>query len=91
MDGALSQKDVNITQRLKFYRNQVQYEPEKEKEESLTEARSGKIEFPIEYWERDYLLNYFSKILTECCMLHVAHPKRDMRKFKKTVLWNNNR
>lgn len=49
LDGALSQKDVNITQRLKFYRNQVQYEPEKEKEESLTEARSGKIEFPMEY------------------------------------------
>lgn len=42
LDGALSQQDVNITQRLKFYRNQVHYEPEKEKEESVNEARSGK-------------------------------------------------
>lgn len=44
LDGALSQQDVNITQRLKFYRNQVQYEPEKDKEELHNEARSGKSE-----------------------------------------------
>lgn len=42
LDGALSQQDVNVTQRLKFYRNQVQYEPEKDKEELHNEARSGK-------------------------------------------------
>lgn len=45
LDGALSQQDVNITQRLKFYKNHVHYEPEKEKEELHNEARSGRSEF----------------------------------------------
>lgn len=45
LDGALSQQDVNITQRFKFYKNQVLYEPEKEKEKLHNEARSCKSEF----------------------------------------------
>ncbi|XP_017856362.1 PREDICTED: uncharacterized protein LOC108609158 isoform X2 [Drosophila arizonae] len=52
LDSALDIQDVNITQRLKFYRNQVQYNAEQEKEEATNEARSGKSlaspETPIE-------------------------------------------
>jgi len=42
LDGALNMEDVNVTQRLKLYKNQVQYEPDNEVEETLNEARSGK-------------------------------------------------
>lgn len=42
LDSALDTQDVNITQRLKFYRNQVQYDAEQEKEEATSDARSGK-------------------------------------------------
>lgn len=45
LDGALNMEDVNVTQRLKFYKNQVQYEPENEIEETPNEARSGKFSF----------------------------------------------
>ncbi|XP_032295154.1 uncharacterized protein Osi17 isoform X2 [Drosophila virilis] len=48
LDGALDTQDVNITQRLKFYRNQVQYEPEQQPEETANEARSASPESPIE-------------------------------------------
>ncbi|XP_023163639.2 uncharacterized protein LOC111594534 isoform X1 [Drosophila hydei] len=48
LDNALDTQDVNITQRLKFYRNQVQYESDPEKEETTNEARSASPETPIE-------------------------------------------
>ncbi|XP_064550867.1 uncharacterized protein Osi17 [Drosophila montana] len=48
LDGALDTQDVNITQRVKFYRNQVQYEPEQQPEETANEARSASPESPIE-------------------------------------------
>lgn len=40
LNSALDIQDVNITQRLKFYRNKVQYDAEQE--EATNEARSGK-------------------------------------------------
>ncbi|XP_043863354.1 uncharacterized protein LOC6573159 isoform X3 [Drosophila mojavensis] len=50
LNSALDIQDVNITQRLKFYRNKVQYDAEQE--EATNEARSGKSlaspETPIE-------------------------------------------
>ncbi|KAL7729444.1 hypothetical protein ACLKA6_009006 [Drosophila palustris] len=48
LDGALNLQDVNVTQRLKFYKNQVQYEPDNEIDETPYEARSGSPESPIE-------------------------------------------
>ncbi|KAH8294716.1 hypothetical protein KR018_002192 [Drosophila ironensis] len=47
LDGALDSRDVNVTQRLKFFRNQVHYEVEKEKED-LNEGRAATPESPIE-------------------------------------------
>ncbi|XP_017046672.1 uncharacterized protein LOC108091812 isoform X4 [Drosophila ficusphila] len=47
LDNALDVQDVNVTQRLKFFRNQVDYEEEKEKEEH-SEARAAGAETPIE-------------------------------------------
>ncbi|XP_020798704.1 uncharacterized protein LOC110176620 [Drosophila serrata] len=47
LDGALDVQDVNVTQRLKFFKNQVHYEIEKEKEEN-SEARAASPETPIE-------------------------------------------
>ncbi|XP_060648625.1 uncharacterized protein LOC132786181 isoform X3 [Drosophila nasuta] len=49
LDGALSMNDVNVTQRLKFYKNQVQYEPDNEIEEEIpNEGRSAPRKPPIE-------------------------------------------
>ncbi|KAM8705228.1 hypothetical protein ACLKA7_009653 [Drosophila subpalustris] len=48
LDGALNMQDVNVTQRLKFYKNQVQYEPDNEVDGTPNEARSGSPESPIE-------------------------------------------
>ncbi|KAH8360068.1 hypothetical protein KR093_010430, partial [Drosophila rubida] len=50
LDGALNMHDVNVTQRLKFFKNQVQYEPDNEIEEEQTsnEGRSAAPESPIE-------------------------------------------
>nr|XP_036674823.1 uncharacterized protein LOC108007597 isoform X2 [Drosophila suzukii] len=47
LDGALDVQDVNVTQRLKFFKNQVDYKVEKEKEEH-SEARAASAETPIE-------------------------------------------
>ncbi|XP_017067668.2 uncharacterized protein LOC108105545 isoform X2 [Drosophila eugracilis] len=47
LDGALDVQDVNVTQRLKFFKNQVDYQVEKEKEEH-SEARAASAETPIE-------------------------------------------
>ncbi|EDW14711.2 uncharacterized protein LOC6573159 isoform X2 [Drosophila mojavensis] len=46
LNSALDIQDVNITQRLKFYRNKVQYDAEQE--EATNEARSASPETPIE-------------------------------------------
>ncbi|XP_034488261.1 uncharacterized protein LOC117792298 isoform X2 [Drosophila innubila] len=48
LDGALNMQDVNVTQRLKFYKNQVEYEPDNEIEETPNVARSASPETPIE-------------------------------------------
>ncbi|EDW55084.1 uncharacterized protein LOC6614093 isoform X4 [Drosophila sechellia] len=47
LDTALDVQDVNVTQRLKFFKNQVDYQVEKEKEEH-SEARAASPETPIE-------------------------------------------
>ncbi|XP_016954383.1 uncharacterized protein LOC108027442 isoform X4 [Drosophila biarmipes] len=47
LDGALDAQDVNVTQRLKFFKNEVDYKVEKEKEEH-SEARAASAETPIE-------------------------------------------
>ncbi|XP_044250673.1 uncharacterized protein Osi17 isoform X6 [Drosophila takahashii] len=47
LDGALDVQDVNVTNRLKFFKNQVNYQVEKEKEEH-SEARGASAETPIE-------------------------------------------
>ncbi|XP_044313104.1 uncharacterized protein LOC108043394 isoform X2 [Drosophila rhopaloa] len=47
LDGALDVQDVNLTQRLKFFKNRVDYEVVKEKEEH-SEARAASAETPIE-------------------------------------------
>ncbi|KAH8326424.1 hypothetical protein KR067_007325 [Drosophila pandora] len=47
LDGALDVQDVNLTQRLKFFKNQVHYEAEKEKEDH-SQARAASPETPIE-------------------------------------------
>ncbi|KAH8343867.1 hypothetical protein KR084_000568 [Drosophila pseudotakahashii] len=47
LDGALDVQDVNVTHRLKFFKNQVDYQVEKEKEEH-SEARGASAETPIE-------------------------------------------
>ncbi|EDV43711.2 uncharacterized protein Dana_GF16390 [Drosophila ananassae] len=47
LDGALDVQDVNVTQRLKFFKNQVHYEAEKEKEDH-SQARAASPETPIE-------------------------------------------
>lgn len=41
LDNVLDVQDVNVTQRLKFFKNQVDYQVDKEKEEH-SEARAGK-------------------------------------------------
>ncbi|XP_062124121.1 uncharacterized protein LOC133837393 isoform X2 [Drosophila sulfurigaster albostrigata] len=48
LDGALSMNDVNVTQRLKFYKNQVQYEPDNEIEEEIPNEGRSAPETPIE-------------------------------------------
>ncbi|KAH8276990.1 hypothetical protein KR026_003500 [Drosophila bipectinata] len=47
LDGALDVQDVNVTQRLKFFKNQVEYEVEKDKEDH-SQARAASPETPIE-------------------------------------------
>ncbi|XP_037729277.1 uncharacterized protein LOC119560044 isoform X3 [Drosophila subpulchrella] len=47
LDGALDVQDVNVTQRLKFFKNQVDYQVETEREEH-SEARAASAETPIE-------------------------------------------
>ncbi|XP_033165918.1 uncharacterized protein LOC117144699 isoform X4 [Drosophila mauritiana] len=47
LDTALDVQDVNVTQRLKFFKNQVDYQVDKEKEEH-SEARAASAETPIE-------------------------------------------
>ncbi|EDV48016.2 uncharacterized protein LOC6552825 isoform X2 [Drosophila erecta] len=47
LDTALDVQDVNVTQRLKFFKNQVNYQVEREKEEQ-PEARAASAETPIE-------------------------------------------
>ncbi|KAH8288301.1 hypothetical protein KR054_000661 [Drosophila jambulina] len=47
LDGALDVQDVNVTERLKFFKNKVHYEVEKEKDEH-SEARAASPETPIE-------------------------------------------
>ncbi|XP_017037836.1 uncharacterized protein Osi17 isoform X2 [Drosophila kikkawai] len=47
LDGALDVQDVNVTERLKFFKNKVHYEVEKDKEEH-SEARAASPETPIE-------------------------------------------
>jgi len=52
LDGALDVQDVNVTQRLKFFKNQVDYQVEKEKEEH-SEARAGELRTLYnEFYER---------------------------------------
>ncbi|XP_052858506.1 uncharacterized protein LOC128266196 isoform X2 [Drosophila gunungcola] len=48
LDGALDVQDVNVTQRLKFFKNQVDYEVAKEKEEHSTARAASAAETPIE-------------------------------------------
>ncbi|XP_017046671.1 uncharacterized protein LOC108091812 isoform X3 [Drosophila ficusphila] len=48
LDNALDVQDVNVTQRLKFFRNQVDYEEEKEKEEHSEARAAAGAETPIE-------------------------------------------
>ncbi|XP_034116488.2 uncharacterized protein LOC117576062 isoform X2 [Drosophila albomicans] len=48
LDGALSMNDVNVTQRLKFYKNQVQYEPDNEIDEEIPNEGRSAPETPIE-------------------------------------------
>ncbi|EDX11848.1 GD19854 [Drosophila simulans] len=48
LDTALDVQDVNVTQRLKFFKNQVDYQVEKEKEEH-SEARAVSAHFPVEF------------------------------------------
>jgi len=64
LDGALDVQDVNVTQRLKFFKNQVDYQVEKEKEEH-SEARAGELrtlynEFFERFKEVLKVLNIFS-------------------------------
>jgi len=64
LDGALDVQDVNVTQRLKFFKNQVDYQVEKEKEEH-SEARAGELrtlynEFYERFKEVLKVLNIFS-------------------------------
>ncbi|XP_030371715.1 uncharacterized protein LOC115622000 [Scaptodrosophila lebanonensis] len=42
LDGALDAHDVNVTQRFKFYRNQVQYETKDEVDPTTTESSQGR-------------------------------------------------
>ncbi|XP_017067669.2 uncharacterized protein LOC108105545 isoform X3 [Drosophila eugracilis] len=48
LDGALDVQDVNVTQRLKFFKNQVDYQVEKEKEEHSEARAAASAETPIE-------------------------------------------
>ncbi|XP_065721380.2 uncharacterized protein Osi17 isoform X3 [Drosophila suzukii] len=48
LDGALDVQDVNVTQRLKFFKNQVDYKVEKEKEEHSEARAAASAETPIE-------------------------------------------
>ncbi|XP_016954382.1 uncharacterized protein LOC108027442 isoform X3 [Drosophila biarmipes] len=48
LDGALDAQDVNVTQRLKFFKNEVDYKVEKEKEEHSEARAAASAETPIE-------------------------------------------
>ncbi|XP_070072917.1 uncharacterized protein Osi17 isoform X5 [Drosophila takahashii] len=48
LDGALDVQDVNVTNRLKFFKNQVNYQVEKEKEEHSEARGAASAETPIE-------------------------------------------
>nr|XP_017103838.2 uncharacterized protein LOC108130008 isoform X3 [Drosophila bipectinata] len=48
LDGALDVQDVNVTQRLKFFKNQVEYEVEKDKEDHSQARAAASPETPIE-------------------------------------------
>ncbi|XP_039150782.1 uncharacterized protein LOC6726949 isoform X3 [Drosophila simulans] len=48
LDTALDVQDVNVTQRLKFFKNQVDYQVEKEKEEHSEARAAASPETPIE-------------------------------------------
>ncbi|XP_017037835.1 uncharacterized protein Osi17 isoform X1 [Drosophila kikkawai] len=48
LDGALDVQDVNVTERLKFFKNKVHYEVEKDKEEHSEARAAASPETPIE-------------------------------------------
>ncbi|XP_033165914.1 uncharacterized protein LOC117144699 isoform X1 [Drosophila mauritiana] len=48
LDTALDVQDVNVTQRLKFFKNQVDYQVDKEKEEHSEARAAASAETPIE-------------------------------------------